>query len=181
MSWSRYACALAVTASVGCNTIAGINDPVDPPAGSSGSSGTSGGSSGGSSGGDPALERFVGTWRNVGQLRALCGNAPVETAPADLAAFELQITSSASGLVLTLVNFPGCSLASTVSGDVATFTAGQQCTFAVPGGTLQYSYSGSSTFTLTSATEAKMYIVADTQGSDGSTCAYEEGSLLEKQ
>lgn len=179
MAWSRYACALVVTASLGCNAIAGINDPIDPPAGSSG---TSGGSSGGSSGADPALERFVGTWRNVQQVTASCGDAPVETAQGDLAAFELQITTGTSGLVLTLTHYPECHLEATVSGDVAAFHAGQQCTFAFTSGTSQLSYLDTSTFTLTSATTAKMYIAAVSAVAGGSdTCTYEEGSLLEKQ
>ena len=177
---SRHVCALAVAASLGCNAIAGINDPVDPPSGSSGT--PPGGSSGASSGGDASLARFVGTWRNVRRLTTSCGAAQQETAAADLDAFELQITTSDSGLVIALTYAPTCRLGTTVSGDVATFASGQECRFASASATAVYSYSDASTFTLTSATTAELDIAAIAQQEGASDlCAYAEVSLLEKQ
>jgi hypothetical protein len=167
---------LAASASIGCNTIAGINDPVDPP-GSSGSSGSSGAVDGGST---SDADRFVGTWRNTKQVTAVCGNAPQLSPQADVP-FRFQIARSDSGIVITLASFPDCSLAFTVSGDVATAVAGQQCTFQLTNETDRYAYLPSSTFTLTTATTAEVYIAANATQVGGPTCSYEEASYYERE
>jgi hypothetical protein len=168
---------LVACASSGCNTIAGINDPVDPPA-SSGSSGSSGAVDGGGATSD--ADRFVGTWRNTKQVTAVCGNAP-QLSPQPDVPFRFQIAKSDSGIVITLASFPDCSLAFTVSGDVATAVAGQQCTFRLTNETDRYAYLPSSTFTLKTATTAELYIAANAGQVGGPTCSYEEASDYERE
>jgi hypothetical protein len=177
--WAHRACALVAVATLACNSIAGINDPVDPP-------GTSGGTPDAGTSGDGGVEvsgidRFVGTWRNTKQVTAVCGNAPTATPPAELD-LELRIAKSDVGLVLTLVQFPDCSLTFTVSGDVATASPNQECTFALTTGTLRYSYLTTSTFTLEPGAPAQAYLAAVVTPVGGSgSCDYEEASLYQKE
>ena len=164
-------CALLASVVLGCNAIAGINQPIDPPADAAAPDAAA----------PDSPSSFVGTWRNTGQVTALCGEQPQPTTPdADA---QLMITQSDNGLVISLPRYPDCRLGFTVSGAVATVIAGQQCTFDLSGGRLRLSYSTSSTFTLTSATTAELYVFADSTLADGSggTCTYEEGSTFQKE
>lgn len=103
------ACCTLFVGALGCNQIAGINEPLSPDGGSTGGSAAD-------------IDRFVGSWKTAGKITLTCPNSDPVTADTTNAVTLARGTSS--DLVATDTS---CSLALNVSGSTATFTPNQTC------------------------------------------------------
>jgi hypothetical protein len=137
---ARLASASVIAAALGCNAIAGINEPIDKPRDGNGVD--AGG--GGDGAGPPAtnVSRFVGTWHTNAGTQELsdCNRAATVTT----AEIEFLVKpGTTSDLVFVFGGAPACPFLLDVSGDTATLQAdpAQTCTIVSGGETQAYSYS----------------------------------------
>ena len=167
--------ALSVVGMLGCNEIAGIKDPVGSEAGASGGPAVTG------------IDRFYGTWSTADGVLTLrnCQSAKSLTMQTGQV---LLAKSPAAGLLFII---DGCQLATTVTGDVASFDPGQRCVArgdtSTSTATVTINYRESS-FALVagSSTQATESLTARVEFSNADTgvvldaCDYEESATFTK-
>lgn len=163
---AKYVHAALVVGALGCNAIAGINDPIE---------GTTGGSTVG-------VERFVGNWHNTLQSFQCPGIFDPQTTSGEL---DFIITSPGAGeLNLQLAQRRECNIRATVSGNTATAFPGQECSFVYANGqTGFYKYLAPGTFTVSAdGTTAAVEINANVTFQPANvSCTYHEESSYAKQ
>ncbi len=155
---------------VGCNEVAGIKDPVSDEGGAGPAAG---------------IDRFYGTWSSSNGSYTVSNCSKATTASNQKAQVVLAKTQEFPLVVI----IEGCSLATTVAGDVASLNDGQRCVAMgdATNNTVTLNY-GPSTFSLepgssTQATEsltAKLVISNPTTGATIETCDYEEAATFTK-
>ena len=168
--------ALVVASAFGCNQIASIHDPVDKAAGSPDDVDAADG-----------LDKFVGKWATAGSVLTLsnCTSPPASRVLRSDPS-TLLLSRTASGTIVALVEgvLPACRIETSVSGNVASVLPDQICTFTGTVRSVRYTYSASTTFTIsaTDATMATLHFAATVFISPpGEQCSSDELDVFTKQ
>jgi hypothetical protein len=167
---------LFLTGVLACNSLVGINDPIEV-------GGTSGGTtSGGMTSGEtlPAppdnLSAFLGTWSTPAATQFLCGMAFGGPIVLTVAA------GKTSHLVFTNDTARNCVLRANIIGDQATLLPGQTCPYEEDGVTYTYAYSADSYFKLQPGrtTGAVRIRATLTQDESGEQCQFAEDGVYSR-
>jgi hypothetical protein len=171
------ASALLIVSIAGCNSIAGINDPIDQNAGSSGTSGTSGAPGG--------VQRFLGRWTTTNATVRLTNCPVAETLVNQQLAVVFRQGPTSTTLLAGGDDATGCQIPLSVAGDVATLAQEQSCFSPNPNGqSVELTYTAPTTFTLSSADgrQAIMQLTANAFFTPaGVACDYDEKSTYTKE
>lgn len=175
---SLHLCALLLSVGAGCNAIAGINEPIDPP-GSSGGTTSGGTTSGGTTSG---IDRFVGHWIAPSATQTVqCGDGKPVSQSGSL---ELVLTKDTdTEIVITPADAPDCHIRCAVSENTATALPDQECTVALASETDTYKYSQPTTFTISDdgATAQVLFTASVYVDPPGASCDFTENSTYTKK
>jgi len=173
---------LFLTGVLACNSIAGINEPIDgnSPGGNT-SGGTSSGSatSGGtSSGGSTKVNDYIGTWSTTG-----AGATQIVCAESQMVQITVTIEAgTTSDIVLSNDIAPGCFLEANINGTQANLVAGQTCQFDSEGFSFTYSYAPQSYFRLNDNKSASVSLQAVVRkDATGKECPFSEIGTYARQ
>ena len=147
-----------------CNSLVGINDPIEV---------------GTSSGGTANVRRFVGVWSPTGGYLSL--SCPVGGGSEDPTQKLTLVAGDSPDTIIVLPGSnPGCSIRASVSGNTATALLGEECTFSDRGVNAFYTYVPETTFTIdATGTNGNVVIHASVEY-PAQTCSFEEGSTYRK-
>ena len=176
---------LFLATALGCNAIAGINEPIDGPRG-----GQDGGQNGGRDTGTGTQDtgtaptgsaRFVGTWLTTTGAQELSKCVPTDRQEPITAQFTMT-TGTGSDIEAKFDGAPDCLFKFSVSGDTATVVPGQVCTVTGNVRTDNYSYN-LMTFQLDAeGARGELRLVADLFVEPNmAECVFSEISVYDKQ